>query len=127
MKYVATTHAVERYIERVRPSLPPKTAKLELERLARQEGVLYPERPECLPLPSDELMWDTRDADGYLELGDTGIFCIVLGSRLLTVVHRGGLSEEGRVRRNERKQRKRKSRRSSRQFEAWLGERDRRR
>lgn len=114
---IVTDHAVERYIERVRPMLTPRDARMELERLVRTEGVILEDPPDWVYEAEDR----DRRADAWIAIGDTGLVCPVYRRMVLTVMHPGGMSTVVRERRNARKQSKRARARERRAVESWIG------
>ena len=94
-------HAVERFNERVRPTLDRPAAKRELLRL-----VSLAERST---VPPDWHLKEEHDAD-YLHLSD-GIACTVKGRSVTTVLIRGSHSDLHRAERKRRKAKKRAEKR----------------
>jgi hypothetical protein len=110
-------HAVERYIERVRPHLTMQRGRFELERLVRNEGVIL-DAPPAWVHESDDV---DRRADAWVEIGSTGLVCPVYRRIVLTIMHPGGMSTTVRERRNERKRKKKAIQRERRAVESWIG------
>lgn len=115
-------HAVDRYVERVHPAMQWRKAKIELERLVRNEGIIHEGRPEWVHLPPEDAQYDVAPPDAWVEIGDTGILCIIKNRVVVTVVCRSGMSELGRARRNARSAARRAARRESAKFIAWRGD-----
>jgi len=93
-------HAVERYNERVRPTLDLDQAGDELEQLRAECGEWSEEPPYWVNLPDD------YQADGWLRLGD-GIAFTVERNVVVTCLVRGGRSDIGRERRAKRRRARR--------------------
>jgi hypothetical protein len=102
--YVTTTHAVERFRERVRPGLTWDAAERELAQLLRA-GEAKPEAPSWL---ADV---QRQRADLYLIVGDI-VFPLAASEvrpgrwLVTTCIARGGLSGVARKRRNDRRRRR---------------------
>lgn len=126
MNVVLKRHAIERFQQRVRPTLTFGAAKVALE------GLLQ------FAEPASEVPWtNAHMADGYLILSD-GVALVVRqasnGAVIAeTCITRSGSSEEVRARRNKRKADQRqaramrnrhmKTRRQGRPIPDWRGER----
>lgn len=99
-----TEHAIERYQERVRPTLEVAAAKRELVALVEMAGAPTPEPPAWAdyvhPAP-----------DSYLVLSD-GVLGLIRGGRMTSVIVRGAMAPEYR-------EAKRKERRARRQKKRW--------
>ncbi len=97
-----TNHAVERYVERVRPGLDVVQARSELRTLLQAMGVQC-DRPDWLPV-------DTRTDRVYIALGDDIVAACVdveNGKVLaLTIYARGTLLAHERAKRNYDRSRK---------------------
>jgi hypothetical protein len=89
-----TTHAIERYVERLRPALTKKAARRELVALCEVAEVVT-ERPAWLGLG--------EATDGYLLLGDDVVLPVMRGKTgwvAMTCMTRGGLAPSERRARN---------------------------
>jgi hypothetical protein len=109
--YILTTHAVERFIERVRPGLALPGAELELERVLAH-GHLTDQPPVWLA--------DRRrpDASMYVSLGDVSLPLARSRERVgqwvaLTCLTTGTVSPAARARRKQMYQARRRSRRAA--------------
>lgn len=106
-----TIHAVERFVERVRPGLDFASGRLELWRLAGV-GTVAAYAPGWLPGSR------TSASDAYLVVGDMAVPLVAesSGSRVLvatTVVVRGTISPAERKRRTAERNRRRQLRRDN--------------
>lgn len=102
MRIALTEHAIERYVERVKPHLELAEARAELERLA-----------DMCPGPSEppaHLRERRDDADAFAEIAP-GIWLVLLNGRALTCLTNAGLSEAARRNRNRRKAEHRRAKR----------------
>lgn len=96
-----TRHAVERYIERIKPALGEVTARCELEALLAQTEIV--ERPPA---------WvEWRIGMTYHVLSDGIIAVQAANGYVTTILIRGGCSERTRARRKSRRIQKREARR----------------
>lgn len=102
MKLTVSQHAVDRYQERVRPTLDTEAARTELEAVLSMDLEQFSEPPEYVHV------CETK-ADYYLELAD-GIVAPVARDHVLTVITRGGSHPEHRARKMETKRRRRAAR-----------------
>lgn len=84
-----TDHAITRYLERVKPALLRRQAKVELEALVAAAGEPGP-RPSWLPLEHH------HSGASYVRLAD-GIIGTVRGSRVTTVLVRASYRPEERA------------------------------
>lgn len=79
-------HALERYIERVRPAMTPRQAAKDLRRLVAATGRVL-DRPPA---------WAVRqrhgDITGWVALGEDIVFPVIGGCCIPTCLTRGGLS-----------------------------------
>lgn len=96
-----TKHAIERYIERVKPACEPKFARVELMALVRVSE-----------LQSEPPPWvqDHRGDRSYMVPTD-GVALVVVGRKVTTVLTRGGHDEAKTVQRRIEKRKKRRARR----------------
>jgi hypothetical protein len=106
MKIAPSSHAVARYQERIRPGLDTDAARVDLERLIREHGIIV-ERPDWYT----EARERASKASHWVQLGpDVLMPCmerrdgVLMG---LTVVHNHGLSAEARAKRNRSRRRHR--------------------
>jgi hypothetical protein len=107
-RYIVTTHAVSRFIERVRPGLNRNQAELELERILAH-GELTDAPPVWLADRAGQ------DATMYVSLGDIALPLAPSRERVghwvtLTCLTTGSLSPVARARRNQAHARRRRSR-----------------
>jgi hypothetical protein len=100
VKLRLTSHAVDRYLERVKPALTPAAARQEL--LALLRGAVVTDQRPGWAKPSLE------DCS-YVEISDGIAACVQSGS-VTTVLVRAGLAPEHRQRRKEAKRKKRAER-----------------
>ena len=98
-----SSHAIERYRERVKPALDFDPAKLELEALLEIAGPFETEPPEWM-------RGEQPENDGFIELSD-GIVAAIQGGYVATILTRSGASSVYRQRRNENKAAKKRARR----------------
>lgn len=99
-----TTHAIERYVERVRPALTKAAARCELVRLCEVAEVAL-ERPAWLGLG--------EATDAFLLLGDDVVLPLVRGHTgwvAITCMTRGCISPAERMARNNRNRARRYAR-----------------
>lgn len=109
MKITATDHAVQRYQERVRPSLSPEAARGDLERLLRLHAEPC-ERPEWYV---ERRTGSPAKATHWARIGDVFLACVQPrpGRLLVLTVVTTGLSPEARAKRTgERRAAKRAAR-----------------
>lgn len=104
MNYTLTRHAIERYIERVKPALNERAAEKELSILVDAAGEAGP-KPTWLYLPPEV----TQAADLYLTLSD-GIAAPVAGALVLSVITRGGSNPTHRANKNKSRAKRRAAR-----------------
>lgn len=116
MRLGLTNHAVERYVERVKPTFDFSEARRELQRLCDLAGEPSRERPDWHFLPEHA----TEAAEFYLTLSD-GICAAVKGTDVVTVLTRGGSSPAHRANKRERKRRQRARRRGKPQINTRNG------
>jgi hypothetical protein len=114
MRLRATHHAIMRYIERVKPALEPKAARVELETL-------------LAALESSPPVWWTSarpsDSTAFAEICD-GIAVAVEGKGVVTtVVVRGGVGDEILAARRAHRRLERQKKRTRRQAMARGGSR----
>lgn len=101
-----TRHALERYLQRVKPALDPEVAEAEMEALLAAAGEPTKAPPDwCEPDPA----YSTVNAT-YLEVSD-GIAFAFRGRYVATVLVRGAMSTERRKSINRAKARERSRRR----------------
>ncbi len=116
MNVSLTDHAVERYIERVRPGLGYPAAKADLLRLIEQHGVMV-DRPDWYS-PGR-----TTQADRFVQVAPGVLLpCMVMQAgrlRAMTVICHGHVSDAHRADRNARR-RARKRARSSKARTGYL-------
>lgn len=96
-----TRHAVERYIERIKPALDEPAARRELEALL--------DLAEPLERPPVWIEW--RIGMTYHSLSDGIIAAEAANGYVTTILIRGGCSEKARARRKSRRVQKREERR----------------
>ena len=98
MKITATDHAVQRYQERVRPSLSPEAARGDLERLLRLHAEPC-ERPEWYV---ERRTGPPTTATHWARIGDVFLACVQPrpGRLLVLTVITHGLSPEARAKRS---------------------------
>jgi hypothetical protein len=93
MQVTFTAHAVDRYIERVKPCLGPARARVECMGLALIG--------EVVPVSPDWIGCDDKANDGYLVCGDV---CFPLrGGLAVTCLTRGLVSDRVRAAKNHRR------------------------
>lgn len=97
-----TTHAAERYRERVKPHLSLDRARWELEQLAAVAGPPSPNPPAWIKRLEPAPLW--------LEISDGLALALSHRGVALTVLIRAGLSEGAREARNAYKKRRRRRR-----------------
>jgi endonuclease III len=102
VKLSISQHAVDRYQERVRPTLDTEAARTELEAVLSMDPERINEAPEWVHV------CETK-ADYYLEVAD-GIVAPVAQGHVLTIITRGGSHPEHRARKMETKRRRRAAR-----------------
>lgn len=108
-----TDHAVDRYIERVKPLLTKELARREIEALlATQGGEINPQAPSWIPFESRA----ERDFTGWIELSD-GIALAFMANRAVSVFVRSGVSPTYRAHRRAAKKRKRRHSQAQKQRE----------
>lgn len=107
--WCASRHAVERYVDRVKPALGFAEAEAELVRLVSMAEVVV-DPPGWVLDPSDDSV-----ADGYVVLA--GTICLpVRGFTVLTVITPGCMSDEFRAARREHKRAQRARRHALRRL-----------
>jgi hypothetical protein len=100
-----TNHAVDRYIERVKPALDRDAARSELQALVRAAGEPSSEQPE----------WHAREVPCslYLEISD-GIVATVQEQAVTSVITRGGSGPDAKERRKREKKKRQADRKHQR-------------
>lgn len=106
MNVAISSHAVARYMERVKPALDYEQAEEELRRLVGINAE-----------PGDPPSWldesTVPPSDGYIELSD-GICAAVVGRNVATVLTRTGCHPTHRANKNAAKARRRKAKQAQR-------------
>ncbi len=119
VRVVISQHALDRFIERVRPGLSPGNASRELHRLIESFGV-WSDGPEWLDERAEQ-------PDYWLRIGDDlWLACARVSddvAQARTVIVNGGLSEKARAKRNQQRSRHRKSYRVRGEERAQIAER----
>jgi hypothetical protein len=105
MRFIVTDHALDRFVERVRPSLGREQASDELWRLLERARVVG--HPPGWYVPGGD-----ADADRYVlltpEIVLPGVQLPSGRIRLMSCICRGGIGAEARERRNARRARRRR-------------------
>ncbi len=119
MRFVITDHAVQRFIERVRPGFGPLAARAELGRLLRTYGEMSGEPPWFAEREVE------RQPDAWVRVDDDLFFpCRRMSTRTLvvdTVLTRGSISQLTRDERNARRRKRAAARRRARGRESSSG------
>jgi hypothetical protein len=123
MTVTLTVHAVERFQERVRPTLDLEAAKTELDRRADQFGRRVEARPDWLGMEGRNIV---APADAYLLIGDDVVLPLAdrsTGPLALSCLVRGSIPPAERRQRNVKRRKRRLERAAHRR---GLGQIDRR-
>jgi hypothetical protein len=109
MNWLATRHAIERYVERVKPAVDDRHARMEIEALARTvEAVDQP--------PSWAISTRPDDGGRWLHVTEDISF-ICQGDRVVSVLTRDSMSDERREKRRIEKRKRRRQRRLENRME----------
>lgn len=114
MSFSITNHAVERYIERVRPALEIGPARTEMTRLARDCGIRTTEPPDWVASHDIKIQRGQEVPDSYIDIGNTGIVFVLYKNTMVTVLTRAGMGSTARQTRNAKKAEQRRIKRQGR-------------
>lgn len=117
-----SNHALDRYIDRVKPQLTRETARAELEALIALAGSVQTEAPTFAP---HDVSYGKATASHFLAVSEGIALALVVKQTragepvylAVTCLTRYGLSENGRTRRNERAAKRRARRRRRHRME----------